>query len=331
MSKQMNKIFSLLKKLDGDELLTEEQVAKYELSLMTVLDECMPQYLFRFRCCNDYGISNFIDERVYLNEPKNFNDPVDSVAYVDPELVMDKIFGAVEYPSPIKVDYDGNETVEPDKMLIKGVEIANYALSAISDTRKRIKVACFSELIDSPLMWSHYADFHKGFAVRYDMKGLTISECAKCNKDTFCHRKAFPFYPVIYKDKRYDISSYAIARALYHDQCSEYCEDDIPVPLIPLIQKGETWKYEKEWRILCYDLDRNYISMNASAIYLGDKITYENAKKLVIEANKKCIPIYKMTVDCFDSKFRMRIDDWTNYSLKDVRESIPDLEIRYGD
>ena len=25
-----------------------------------------------------------------------------------------------------------------DKMLIKGVEIANYALSAISDTRKRI-------------------------------------------------------------------------------------------------------------------------------------------------------------------------------------------------
>ena len=62
---------------------------------------------------------------------------------------------------------------------------------------KSIHVACFSETKESILMWSHYADNHKGFCVEYDFKELGISN---------------PFarfiFPVIYTDTIFDMKDY---------------------------------------------------------------------------------------------------------------------------
>ena len=39
-----------------------------------------------------------------------------------------------------------------------------------------VKIICFSEVYDSMLMWSHYADNHKGFLLAYDINDLKNSK-----------------------------------------------------------------------------------------------------------------------------------------------------------
>lgn len=41
------------------------------------------------------------------------------------------------------------------------------------------KIACFSKNITSTLMWAHYADYHKGFALEYDFTQVQ-SLCLNC-------------------------------------------------------------------------------------------------------------------------------------------------------
>ena len=327
---QINRIHSLLRKLDGSEPLSIEQMMKYEKSLYDTIDACIPKYLFKYRVLNNDNIDSFINDKVYLSDPSVFNDPTDSMAYVDPEETMNTILGFGRIIDADDFDENHEIKINPDEDLVKRVEIGNNAISTINYIRSRVKVTCFSENIGSSLMWSHYADNHKGFALRYKVKPFELIECNSCKEDMVCHRRTFPFYPVIYKDKRFNVSKYAVARALYKDYDPEHDDRYVPVPLIPLLQKGEDWAYESEWRILCHDLQRKFISMKADALFLGEAIKSEDAIKLARIAREKAIPINKMVIDYLNPKFVLGYEDWTEYDDAEIEELLPDPREWYG-
>ena len=71
-----------------------------------------------------------------------------------PQEELEKYF----YPEFKKIKQNGlNQTISLINALAKMLQ-------------QSIRIACFSEVHDSPIMWGHYADSGKGFCVKYKIK-----------------------------------------------------------------------------------------------------------------------------------------------------------------
>lgn len=86
--------------------------------------------------------------------------------------------------------------------------LGTYFESLKNNIRNQTKIACLSENIKSPLMWAHYANNHKGFAIAYDFRGNNISQCANCMNRSCSNIKLATIYPIIYSDNRFDATQY---------------------------------------------------------------------------------------------------------------------------
>ena len=98
--------------------------------------------------------------------------------------------------------------------------------------------------------------------------------------------------------------------------------EDYPMPLLPILQKDRCWKYEHEWRIICYNRDIKNMPLKAEAIFLGAEVSNELAEKLWIIAKNKGLKVYKMYVDDFSNSFDLKYDDITDYSESEFRRLI---------
>ena len=74
-----------------------------------------------------------------------------------------------------------------------------------------------SETIDSTLMWAHYADYHKGFALAYEKDELYKLErtCPECEKNCFFKNGLF-LLSVIYGEDSVDATRYGRETLSYH-------------------------------------------------------------------------------------------------------------------
>jgi hypothetical protein len=104
-----------------------------------------------------------------------------------------------------------------------------------------LRIACFSERNDSILMWSHYADHHKGICVEYETRLLSLPDAIG-----FLH-------PVNYHPELFDATEYF---------CS-YPENNPWMLWIAACHKSPEWAYELEWRFIdvCFR-DRQSIKAN---------------------------------------------------------------------
>ena len=108
------------------------------------------------------------------------------------------------------------------------------------------KMSCFSEVHDSILMWSYYANNHKGVCIEYDLSLLDPKN--SINRDIIeCLTK------VQYSPLRAD-------RLIGTDDTSY---------LHFLITKSDVWSHEHEWRIIC-ESEEEFLPFDCiSGIYLG--------------------------------------------------------------
>ncbi|HAT3650427.1 TPA: DUF2971 domain-containing protein [Raoultella ornithinolytica] len=87
-------------------------------------------------------------------------------------------------------------------------------------------VLCLSKKFNSPLMWSHYANQHKGLCIEYDM---TLVD------DELVHE-------VIYGGSRKILTSEI-------EQWLDNPDNDSQIKNVCLLTKSGEWRYESEWRI----------------------------------------------------------------------------------
>lgn len=153
--------------------------------------------------------------------------------------------------------------------------------SSMSEVKDSVRVVCLSEVKDSMLMWSHYAQNHTGFCIEYEFE-------TNDKFDIFLHQ-------VEYTKDRYIVSKSDISNKksdwIYKTTCC----------------KSDAWSYEKEWRIVTANfeemvlknLEGKYVfdlKTNIKAFYLGAKIA-ENFKKEIIEfGQKNNIHVYQMVL-----------------------------------
>jgi hypothetical protein len=302
----LNKYVKCLSCINPDELKIEEsQILKIEN---------MPRYLYKFRSPTDYSLENLKNDMVWLNSPNDYNDPFDCVQRHDIDKLLDmimdinkdKIIDELKHNNEIPPEIldEANKSINPVEYLFQylfinkegktreEVRLINQAIrestrqinnrilaEKIREQKEWVKVSSFCENHKSILMWSHYADFHKGFCVEYDL--------SKWNKEDIRRRI---LCPVIYQDDIFDSTEYLLYFIKNKKLNNLYS-------ILMWSTKAKDWSYEKEWRMIFNigpSFQRQCYKMNCqSSVYIGCNIAENYKEKLINICNANNLSKYQ--------------------------------------
>ena len=225
-----------------------------------------PNKVYRYRRIDAMTIELLCHDTLYFADPTQFNDPfdcdptvisdsgMDTLRAILAELIKRRI--AAETLAALSnariqgrkaeahANLSGKQGAQQELQNISynatnpdyecSEEDAEHSLLVSEIEREILKqynrgVCCFSAVIDNPLLWSHYADEHKGFCIGY---GLARVPEPKLHK-------------VVYGGSR-SVKTSLIARALLENdyEAQNLLDRDV------LLRKAPSWRYEREWRLL---------------------------------------------------------------------------------
>ena len=302
----------------------------------------MPKRLFRYRAFNDRSVGAFQNDIIYAVTADKFNDPYDTLVRYDLEgvekwvnTVMNtetlgqmKTWFAQGWDLPNEVNHIlTSEITDVVKMALSSIEDIKDFEERIEETRKRMismietyfpilsetskrysAIACFSESVESILMWSHYANSHKGFALEYDFRP-TLEQPIK----------NVGLFPVVYSKERFDISDY-IAWAFLRIIGFPAKMPDISASIKNALWKSDVWAYEKEWRMIdstlrdITDEKASTIHYKPVAIYYGRHMSSDDKRRLHEVAKEKGIKEYEMYLDYSSLKYEMLYREYNRMS-----------------
>ena len=321
------------------EVISEEKRNEKLQPLTKHIWEHIPSKLYRYRECSERNFDAFYGDKLYAVTSDLFNDPYDCLFRFDKESLFHSILSGLskdviyalrehfrsggDFPEPLSTFYSkellttarnsiinasdemieayGHQTDSIKESLINWMEkLTNEAVEVV---KKLAFIACFSEVIHSVTMWSHYADSHKGFALEYDLRQFQV-RCSKCEKLKQCER-AFVgnMYPVIYGQHRYDATAFLgwyIGRSIG----VPIGNPDTSAMVKCQLYKSSHWSYEKEWRLVINKMNdcQNkapvcVCQIKPTAIYYGSRISSINKKILHSMAQEKGIKEFQMCID----------------------------------
>lgn len=139
------------------------------------------------------------------------------------------------------------------------------------------RIFCMSETYDNLLMWSHYADSHKGAVIR--LKVFPEGQSALCAAA-----------PIIYSSFPPNLGTFD---EMFYSSIGAVKRDTMRIQEKQLFTKSIIWNYEKEWRYTvkqrdaskAYDINR-IDPREIDGIYLGCKIEEDDKAKIIKHARK---------------------------------------------
>lgn len=230
--------------------------------------------LYQFQELKNKYLETIYDNKLFISDPNNFNDPFNC-------------WGAIDVNSALQL-----ESEELAKFLFKFGK-GNYSVKHISEVNKNapkelqqlissfdknmnkvigkyLNCSCFTSSWDNELMWSHYADKHKGICIGFDLSNWNNFE-------------GYQFGPVQYK-----IQKPINLLELFNDDRSSFTQKTAHQLIFT---KNPDWHYEKEWRLATPKLTNNKVplsnlGLSVKEIIFGFTISLESAleqKRLFVE------------------------------------------------
>jgi hypothetical protein len=208
----------------------------------------LPGIVYKYRNWDDPNHKKMLmDQELWLASPSDFNDPFDGKLHV----AYEKLNPADLYA----VLYERSGQLMPRATHQERTQATQVAFSRMSDEKQRSEimkgmteararffgVISLSPKIDNLLLWAHYANSHKGFAIGFDTKSLwgdvggTISRVIYQKK-----------YPAI------------VPKLQGRDSVEELMEI--------MNTKSKHWKYEREIRICKTNGARVAVPFQASTL-----------------------------------------------------------------
>lgn len=177
----------------------------------------------------------------------------------------------------IKQKYD----VAAKEILIKGRKLIS----------EQFRITCLSERMDSPLMWSHYANKHYGFCLEYDFT-LTMTSMRYRDLPT----AQIMLFPVIYSNERPLLSKalFDSKNAYKYLKSKKLPPQALEKLMYGLLVKSNDWEYEKEWRIFQITGETTMKLPKPRKLFLGANMEEEAKQKLILIAKEKHIPVIQM-------------------------------------
>jgi hypothetical protein len=276
--------------------------------------ENRPGSVFKYREINERSLRNLENDLVWVCSPTDYNDPYDSSISITTETLTSTILKAgvqnlIAQGLGADLDADrlqklvtatnpavalqeallGQDEVPPE-FWPPFIALFETQVQAWKDAVKgslpgshkaSLKVCSFSATAESIIMWSHYADQHRGFCVEYDVHSLP--------PDNLFVRM---MYPVLYSEKLFDATSYYLAAL------QDRAGFNMLFPALASLYKSPEWSYEKEWRFV---IPANLLKESSpwrvpkpKRLYLGSRIKEEQRESLLTIGRKKNIEVYQM-------------------------------------
>lgn len=181
-----------------------------------------PWQVFRYRAVNEFLLKELEYSQFYCGAPSNLNDPFD--CRIDWRAALEQ------------AAYNAT----PDRR--RKLSIIQEQLER-SDPTSTAGVCCFTCKLDDTLMWSHYADGHRGVCLLYEIPSdYFMKKYSPQSDDEFFFVGGAP---VVYRsDGFYDWLTGGDLDAPHNGSPDENALT------VLFTTKGERWKYEEEFRLV---------------------------------------------------------------------------------
>ena len=280
--------------------------------------EHTPASLYRYR--KPTSLDEIRSNTIWLSAPSKFNDPFDSAVSIDLAPAMqaslagadarskfasadparlaafvqaeDKLASLDELFAAAAAKRNGEEKRPRFSTLFRQfLDEQSAGLTNVFSQgwQRRLKVASFTEVSDSLVLWSHYAQNHEGFRIEYNFSALGTSDPA---------RQAL--FPVIYSPQRLDLG----------EQLASVKRGGPQNPMniaLAAIHKSPDWSYEREWRLVQvgHECDEGIqVSMFApSSVLVGARATSQLRDEICRLAAMNGFSVHQM--DLSPRQFRL--------------------------
>jgi hypothetical protein len=186
-----------------------------------------PRYLYKYGSLDYLSVKIFINRELWFANADDFNDPFEFSIPISFEGT-DEQYRKVCSEEIRKGDPSISDE-ELDKKVSEALKLGNHRNATLlrqleqeylADLRREINVCCFSEKRDDILMWSHYADMHRGYCIEFDK-----------NSD---------FFNTVMK----------VEYASIYPKLNRFTTPKEKQTSTVVTTKYSEWEYEQEWRIL---------------------------------------------------------------------------------
>ncbi len=222
-----------------------------------------------------------LNKTLKFSHPQDFNDPFDCYEELLKFEVTEEFLKEHLDKRILMLDESERESSTPE--LIDSLKKNTYTFdnkdtkSVFDAAIKTLWISCFSKTYKENLMWSHYANFHKGVCIGFNYNGL---------------RKTFGFSPSEVKYKK-------------NFNKKDYCKNEMDALEYLINTKSKIWKYEKEIRLRTFEetssIDCNGIVSihpdSVSEIILGCNcpINSDAIKNRLLKLNYRNVELIKLT------------------------------------
>ena len=125
-----------------------------------VREKLLPRYLYKYRPLNENTKKIITNNELYFSNPSDFNDPYDCNIPMN-DIILRKDLERIAHSK------DSNQDIAE---IIKSLSFEpEYIKTMLRNNMNKIGICCFSTLCNSILMWSHYAEYHKGICLKFDI------------------------------------------------------------------------------------------------------------------------------------------------------------------
>lgn len=216
-------------------------------------------------------VENISPEGRYImnDNPESFEDYARAMGVLDDadEITLAKILYLIQFPSRyVQANKMDQTLTNMDKQMSQAIDNMFRVVSLAADCKNR-------------LMWSHYADGHKGFCIEYDFGIKNYDDDYAC------------ILPVIYSTVR--------PKFPWRVMIDENAQAPFADIMLALLTKDEAWSYEREWRVLIPSMlgKSEVCSPPITCIYLGALCSEKDKESISEIANELKVPLKKMVVD----------------------------------
>jgi hypothetical protein len=253
-------------------------------SFLEKLSRQPPHILYKYRSWNNqYHKRLLSNNEIYFSSARAFNDPFDCRIPICHDLMTDQqiwqqCLGEAQQRRP---GASGEELASAARKIQARSGFRDpHAIKRAQEAWQDMVFTWFgvfslSEDRGNILMWSHYADCHKGFCVGFDRHDLkTEADRLKdCGISIHAH-------PVIYAEEY---------PAIPPDDSGNH--NDIKEMLLT---KSKQWEYEQEWRVLLFEQTNQAVTLSDSVfaeVILGCSMPEEHKKEIIDVVRSKSHPI----------------------------------------
>lgn len=291
--------------------------------------------LVRFRSTSTNNIEALKDNKLYYSIPQNFNDPYDTLIYANYLKIIQDIYINIEIGMDSYLEKLKKSTIPNAKFLAEyGCAIWNSPnknkivesfleeifeiTKKLKETiRKNVKIICFSESYYSMLMWSHYADNHKGFAIIYDRNDIENAE--NYSNQGILIRKKPILKRVLYATEQSDLT-YEIEEYVRAYRMTNLGDVVPPTPNLSqdklrkmVTEKSPDWSYEKEWRVIPKHISLEnesslgYMCIKPKGIILGSMCSEKDQSEIINICDREKIPVFKAELNYWEPGYKLEI------------------------